>query len=120
MTDADWNAPRARVLGVCLNGQIDEFDERGRPISGTTLLFFFSAEDCDIRLRLPQLAKRQYWHPVFDTARSDKLPRRYRGASYYTLSRHSCVAFELRRTLLKAVQQLFARVAETMPRPPSN
>ncbi len=56
MTDADWNATRARVLGVCLNGQMDEFDERGRPIAGTTLLFFFSAEDRQLQLSLPHLS----------------------------------------------------------------
>ncbi len=117
MTDADWNTARARVLGVCLNGQIDEVDERGQPISGTTLLLFFNAEDQDIRLRLPQLARRQYWHPVFDTACQDKLPRRCRGGSPYTLASRSCVTFELRHTILKTVQQLFAKTTESMPQP---
>ena len=39
---------------------------------------------------------------------------------YYTLSSHSCAAFELRRTFLKAVHSVLANVVETMPRPPSD
>ena len=90
------------MLGVCLNGQIDEFDERGQPISGTTLLFFFSAEDRDIRLQLPQLAKHQYWHPIIDTARSESLPRRCPGGTPYTLRGRCCAVFELRRTFCQS------------------
>ncbi len=117
MTNADWHAARARVLGVCLNGQIEEFDEQGEPIVGTTLLIFFSAEDREIRVRLPYLAKRQYWHPIIDTARSESLPRRCPGGTPYTLRGRCCAVFELRRTFAKAVHRFFTRQTETMPRP---
>ncbi len=115
MTPADWRMARARVLGVCLNGQIEEVDERGEPISGSTLLIFFSAEDGEIRVRLPEIAQRQFWRPIADTARNGQLPRRCRGGAPYTLLGRSCVVFELRQTLAKMVQQFFTRQTATMP-----
>lgn len=115
MMDADWNMPRARVLGVCLNGQMDECDEKGRPISGKTLLFFFSAEDRDVQLQLPRLERRQYWCPMFDTARHHNLPRRCRGGTRYRLSSRACVAFELRRTTLTTAHQLTTTATDKMP-----
>ncbi len=116
MTPADWSMARARVLGVCLNGQIEEVDLRGQPISGTSLLIFFSAEDGEVRVRLPEVAKRQYWRAIADTACTGPLPRRCAGGSPYTLLGRSCVVFELRRTLVRTVQHLITRQIETMPR----
>ncbi len=115
MTDADWRASPARLLGVCLNGQMDEVDERGQPIVGTTLLFFFNAEDEDMQLSLPHLARRQYWRPVLDTSRSERLPRACRGGSHYQLVSRSCAVFELRNTMLKTVIQWFTKTTESMP-----
>lgn len=119
MTDADWHARGIRVLGVCLNGQMDEFDERGQPISGTTLLLFFSAEDHEVELQLPPLEKRQHWQPLFDTARGNNLPRRCQGGAQYRLASHACVAFELSRTMLNAAHQLLTSPADTMPQFPN-
>jgi hypothetical protein len=119
MNDEDWNSSRASVLGMCLNGQMDEFDERGQQITGTTLLFFFSAENRNVQLRLPRLAKRQFWFPLFDTAKTAHPARRCHGGSEYTLGAHSCAAFELRSTLVRRVQQLITNVNDTMPRPVS-
>jgi glycogen operon protein len=116
MTTADWHAARARVLGVCLNGQIDEVDERGRPISGATLLIFFSAEDQEIRVRLPHLAQHNYWRPLLDTARLDQVPRRCPGGTPYTLRGRCCAVFGLRSTWVKAVHRFVTRRTETMPR----
>jgi isoamylase len=115
MTDADWNAPRARLLGVCLNGQIEECDDRGKPISGKTLLIFFSAEDHDIRVRLPQLAQRQYWYSALDTARPAAAGQKLGGGGEYTLRSRSCVLFELRQTLLQALQSILSGTTVSMP-----
>ncbi len=119
MTQADWHSARARVLGVCLNGTTEEVDERGQPICGSTLLIFFSAENSEIRLRLPELAAGQYWRPLLDTARRAPLPRRCAGGSAYTLAGRCGVVFELRGTFLKNWKSLFTRRTETMPRPRS-
>ena len=117
MASADWKATRARVLGVCLNGQIEEVDEHGQPISGATLLIFFSAEDSEIRVRLPEVSKRQYWRPLVDTARATLLSQRYAGGGPYTLLGHSCVVFELRRSLLRRIPRLDSQPTATMPQP---
>ncbi|MFW6170306.1 MAG: glycogen debranching protein GlgX [Planctomycetota bacterium] len=116
MTDTDWHATGVRVLGVCLNGQMDEFDERGQLISGTTVLFFFSSEEHKVELKLPPLETHQHWRPLFDTACPENLPHRCRGGARYTLASHACVVFELRRTMFNAARQLLTSNADTMPR----
>ncbi len=105
MCDADWRAARARVLAVCLNGRIDEVDERGQPIVGTTLLILFNAEDKPVPLRLPQLERHQYWQPVIDTSRHEARMQRCHGGRQYTLADRSCAIFELKRHVLQRIKR---------------
>ena len=54
MTDTGWAAPEARSLGVLLAGDaIDEVDERGRRVSGDTLLVLYNAAPAPVTFVLP-------------------------------------------------------------------
>jgi glycogen operon protein len=105
MKDSDWHAARARVLAFCLNGHIEEVDDRGQPIVGTTLLALFNAEDREILFHLPALERHQYWQPVLDTNRAPLPRRRCRGGQGYTLPARSCAVLELRRQLLGVIRR---------------
>ena len=105
MTDADWHSSQARVLGVCWNGQMDEVDERGRPIAGNTVMILFNAQPDTIPFRLPRIGRYQYWRPVADTGRPQRLPRRCAAGAAYDLFGRSCAVFELRQVWLRALRQ---------------
>ena len=115
MNDKDWNARHARVLGVCWNGRMDEVDERGKPIVGTTLLILFSAEPDPVTFRLPPVGRHQYWRPVVDTGRHDQLTRRYDGLTGYELAGRSCALFELRHARLRWLRRLLGRTNGGLP-----
>jgi glycogen operon protein len=98
MGDADWNASRAGVLGVRLNGKmIDEVDERGHTISGSTLLLLFNAEDREVEFTLPETPEGKYWRPIVDTALPKPHAAKLPGGSRYELVDRSLVILVLRR-----------------------
>jgi glycogen operon protein len=72
LSDADWHDPQARALGMLLPGQAtDERDERGRPITGRTLLLLLNAAPEPRRFALPPLNEPGTWVEEVDTARPD-------------------------------------------------
>ena len=59
MTDAAWNAPHVRCLGVMLVGDaIAEVDERGEPVHDDTLLVLLNAGETAVAFTLPAGADR--------------------------------------------------------------
>jgi glycogen operon protein len=121
MADADWDAPQVRVLGVKLNGKmIDESDERGRSIAGTTLLILFNAGAEQVPFTTPATAAREYWKPMFDTAVADLDGLRFLGGSRYPLHGRSVVAFELRRRRPKLLGGIFINRKEVLSQPPAD
>jgi glycogen operon protein len=69
MTDADWDAGFAKVLGVFLNGDgIPNRDRRGRRIVDDSLLLLFSAHHEPIDFTLPAEPFGTQWDAAFDTA----------------------------------------------------
>ncbi len=69
MTDADWNAPDARRLGVRLSGDaIEELDAHGHRIVGDTLLILFNAETSECAFTLPKDGPDGLWELLVDTA----------------------------------------------------
>jgi isoamylase len=69
MTDADWNAPDARRLGVRLSGDaIEELDAEGRRITGDTLLILFNADAEACAFTLPGDGPNGVWELLVDTA----------------------------------------------------
>ncbi len=69
MTDADWDAGYAKVLGVFLNGdEIPNHDPRGRRIVDDSLLLLFSAHHEPIDFTIPSGPYGDLWDLAFDTA----------------------------------------------------
>jgi glycogen operon protein len=68
MTDASWNAPHVRCLGVILVGDaIAEVDDRGEPIHDDTLLVLLNAGETAVTFTLPAAPVGQAWELVLDT-----------------------------------------------------
>ena len=68
MTEADWHAPNARVLGARL------FHPRTATSGGSTdddlFVILVSSRDTPVRFKLP-VPRRSGWRTMFDTARAD-------------------------------------------------
>jgi len=97
MTDADWHKHYTRCLGMRLEGQMDdEIDERGRHITGDTLLILFNSHNGPIQFQMPPHADREYWQPLLDTA-SDQLVKSVRANEPYPLQAHSLAILKLAR-----------------------
>lgn len=95
MQEADWRAGYARCLGVRLEGNMtDEVDERGRLITGDSLLILFNAHYETIPFRLPGDVDRDSWEPLLDTAQQP-LYRRLGPAELYPLQGRSLAVLRL-------------------------
>jgi glycogen operon protein len=69
MTDADWDAGYAKVLGVFLNGdEIPNRGPRGERIVDDSLLLLFSAHHEPIGFTIPSGPYGEQWELAFDTA----------------------------------------------------
>ena len=96
MTDEMWSSPDVRTLGVRLNGDaIQEVDERGRPITGDTLLLLLNADDKPVTFVLPAAAPIERWETLFDTADPWQPARRVHGGDRYELPAHAMAALKL-------------------------
>jgi len=96
MTDVMWASPDVRRLGVRLNGDaIQDLDERGRRITGETLLLLLNADEEAVSFTLPPAAPIERWDTLFDTADPWQPPRRFRGGDRYELPGHSMAALKL-------------------------
>ena len=96
MTDAMWASPGVRQLAVRLNGDaIQDVDERGRRITGDTLLLLLNADEEAVSFTLPPAAPIERWDTLFDTADPWQPPRRFRGGDRYELPGHSMAALKL-------------------------
>jgi glycogen operon protein len=70
MTEADWQQPEARAIGMLLWGRAaDEVDLRGRRLFGDTLLALFNADPRPVPFTLPQVEGPGRWVEVLHTAR---------------------------------------------------
>jgi glycogen operon protein len=73
MTLADWHDPHRHVLGMLIPGQAaDEVDERGRLITGDTLLLVVNGGPEPCTFRLPVLKTPGIWREVVNTSRPGK------------------------------------------------
>jgi glycogen operon protein len=84
MSDAAWNAPFVRCLGVLFYGKNIDVDQRGAEIDGDTILLLFNADHANaIQFTLPPPANQARWELIVDTA-GEKLepPRAVEGGSF--------------------------------------
>jgi glycogen operon protein len=98
MTNADWTAGGGRALGVRLEGELlDEVDDRGRRITGRTLLLLLNAHDHALQFTIPRHQPDEAWKALFDTARTRPTHRWHHLGDRYAVEGHSMVVLELRR-----------------------
>ncbi len=73
MSDAAWAADFVHCLGIRLVGdQLNDADDRGRPIKGDSLLLLFNAHWEEIAFKLPQTTNGEAWQVLLDTAEPDR------------------------------------------------
>ena len=69
MTDLEWDQHFARCLGVYLSGaELDETDERGRPVRDDDFLLLINAHHDAIPFSLPAYGRQDSWICLLDTA----------------------------------------------------
>ena len=69
MTDADWQNPLNKALGMLIHGDAsEETDERGRPIKGDTLLLLLNGGEGVCNFTVPKLDRTATWHQMVNTA----------------------------------------------------
>jgi isoamylase len=96
MTDAAWNAPSIRSLGVLMVGDaLDEIDERGRPVRGDTLLILLNAHHQGASFTLPNIGTNTAWLRMLDTVAPHVEERRYTGGSTYPMEGRTLALFVL-------------------------
>ncbi len=69
MSDEEWHLHFARCLGVYLSGaELDETDERGRPVRDDDFLLLINAHHDQIAFKLPAYGRQDSWFCLLDTA----------------------------------------------------
>jgi glycogen operon protein len=97
MSDANWHSAHARCLGVRLEGKMnDEFDDRGRPIVGETMLLLLNAQPAPVPFAVPAIQPQASWRAVLDTSRKRVPRRRFRPGDTYALQPHSMAVLQLK------------------------
>jgi glycogen operon protein len=95
MTDEAWNAASVRSLGVLMAGDaLDEVDERGRQVTGGTLLILLNAHAEEVPFCLPRTNGR-HWLRVVDTIDARAPEKRFNGGAHYALQGRTLVLFTL-------------------------
>jgi glycogen operon protein len=75
MTEADWNAPFAKSLGVFLNGQaLEGVDQRGERRTDDSFMILFNAHHEPQPWTLPSVDWGPRWREVLDTTRGSVDP----------------------------------------------
>jgi isoamylase len=73
MTEADWQNPESRALGMLIAGEsTDETDERGRLLHGDTLLLVLNGGDTDLRFTVPTQEREGVWVELIDSERPQR------------------------------------------------
>jgi glycogen operon protein len=72
MAEADWHDPACKALGMLVDGAAtDEVDERGRPMTGDSVLFLLNASDAGVRFAIPPAAGGSKWLMVVSSSPGD-------------------------------------------------
>jgi glycogen operon protein len=96
MTDEAWTAPFVRSLGVLMVGDaIDDVDERGRRVTGDTVLMLLNAHQDEVPFTLPKVDAGQSWLRMMDTVTAQVAEKRFPGGSNYGVQGRALVLFIL-------------------------
>ena len=94
MTDADWQAGFAQCLGVFLDGDVQDCDERGEKIVGDDLLLLLNTSPKPITFKLPPiLTSRPKMELLLDTTAAVQETRKVDPKKSYRLDARSVVLF---------------------------
>ena len=108
MLDADWNARRIGTLGVQLSGSmLDEFDDRGNPIKGSSVAILFNASHHAVQFTLPRVRRGAYWKPILNSHAGSANGKRYKSGQSINLAARTIVALELKGIWPKVQDGLF-------------
>jgi glycogen operon protein len=104
MSDETWDAPSTKYLGVRLAGDLmNEFDERGEPIIGDTLLLLINAHWEEISFTLPKTRDEHLWESMVDTNAPQAPPKIFHGGDQYNVFGRSLVL--LRTTMREGTRE---------------
>ena len=93
MTETDWHDPARHVLGMLIRGQAtDEVDERGRLISGDTLLLIVNSGRAPCEFRLPELETAGRWRELVNTHRPQE--RHYLEPGHLTVPDYTLILLD--------------------------
>ncbi len=97
VTAADWHEPATRALGLLLRGdRIEEVDEEGQPIAGSTFLVLVNAHATALPFVLPAPPGAARWTPVLDTRSWEPpAPPALPGGDTYSLAERSLAVLRL-------------------------
>jgi glycogen operon protein len=94
-----WNTGYARCLGVLLNGENIDVDERGEEISGHTVLILFNADhSLEIPFTLPPIKEHDGYQLQLDTADMEAQRTLFNFGTQYALKPCSVAVFFLKKT----------------------
>lgn len=109
MTEADWNNPQIRFLGLRLAGDaIEEVDEHGEPITDDTILIVLNGHYEAINFILPECPSFERWRLILDT-RESKMPQApilFEAKSVFKMENRSVALFILPHTAGKTELQI--------------
>ncbi|MDH3405612.1 MAG: glycogen debranching enzyme GlgX, partial [Gammaproteobacteria bacterium] len=94
MTDEEWQQSFARCLGLLLAGAgLNEYDDRGQPISDANFLLLINAHHDEIGFVLPAYHPGKLWKTELDTSHEAGLARdgTFEGTHTYPLQGRSFV-----------------------------
>jgi isoamylase len=96
MTDEEWNADQVKCLGVRLSGAATgEVDERGRPVTGDTLVYLLNSGDTAVDFIMPRLAA-AHWECLIDTYDDAKSGTKLPKGKAYPLAERSLALFVMK------------------------
>jgi glycogen operon protein len=114
MADEAWDAPLVRSLGVRLSGDaIDERDERGQRVTGSSLFLLLNAGDNEIPFTLPATPAGWYWEEAINSANSFHPPAPLAGGVVFPLSARSLAVLVLRKDKRRRPSEERSAQAET-------
>jgi glycogen operon protein len=96
MTDEAWNAAFVRSIAILAVGEaLDEVDERGRQVTGDTLLILLNAHHEEVPFMLPAVNGSTLWLRIADTFDARSPEERFPGNSIYQLHGRTLALFTL-------------------------
>lgn len=94
--DSDWQNPHHKVMGILMNGAVDnEFDDEGNLLVGDSLLMLINAHYEPVPFKLPNFLGKSQWKLEIDTAATESIGSLWLAGQTYTAQSISFSVFRL-------------------------